>query len=156
MSLWSYLVRSRSHKLQLLNSSTDIVPSGGNSSNKKQTPVRLANGAIAKSSIASSQANKSHLQKNENKQAVKKSPKVLQNTALREKFVPVSLTGGASNSIDYSCVKCGAVFTNEKLMEKHYALNHEFRCKFCELVLDKDNYGVHLRQHLAKERRKNQ
>ena len=138
----------------MLNSSTDIVPSGGNSSNKKQTPVRLANGAIAKSSIASSQANKSHLQKNENKKSL--SPKVLQNPALREKFVPVALTGGASNSIDYSCVKCGALFTNEKLMEKHYALNHEFRCKFCELVLDKDNYGVHLRQHLAKERRKNQ
>ena len=121
--------------------------------------MRLANGAIAKSSIASSgAANKSHLQKIEDKLPVKTrpGPKVLQNAALREKFVPVSLTGGASNSIDYSCVKCGALFTNEKLMEKHYALNHEFRCKFCELVLDKDNYGVHLRQHLAKERRKNQ
>ena len=29
-----------------------------------------------------------------------------------------------------------------------------FRCKFCEKIMDKDVYGVHLRQHLATERRK--
>lgn len=52
----------------------------------------------------------------------------------------------------FRCVKCRNAFMNEKVMEKHYAANHEFQCKFCDLVMDKDYYGAHLRQHLAKER----
>ena len=49
-----------------------------------------------------------------------------------EKFVPISdgTTGGGSagGSLNYRCKKCRMVFnSNEKVMEKHYFANHEFR-----------------------------
>ncbi len=52
------------------------------------------------------------------------------------------------------CVACCALFTSEKLLEKHYYANHEFQCKFCDLKMDKDVYGDHLRAHLANERKR--
>jgi len=78
------------------------------------------------------------------------------NKNLMEKFVPITdSNGGSGGSLSYRCTKCRSVFnSNEKVMEKHYFANHEFRCKFCDQVMDKDVYGAHLRQHLASERRK--
>ena len=64
---------------------------------------------------------------------------------------PPSVTSGKGGN---KCRKCNAFFTSEKLLEKHFLANHEFKCKFCELVLDKDVYGDHLRRHLATERKK--
>ena len=52
------------------------------------------------------------------------------------------------------CTACQKLFTSEKLLEKHYAQNHDFQCKFCHLRMDKDVYGDHLRQHLASQRKK--
>jgi len=52
------------------------------------------------------------------------------------------------------CAACGLTFSSDKLLERHYAANHEFQCKFCDLVMDKDVYGAHLRGHLASERKR--
>jgi len=163
------LVWSRRNKLEIL--TCEKILGNGN----RQSPARLANGAIVKSPIvpavtlqqpiqestvaasspvasaevvSSSSSSSSSISEQQLQQ--QQPSKVLQNAALREKFIPVAAKAG------FACVKCGTAFFNEKLMEKHYFANHEFRCKFCELVMDKDNYGVHLRQHLATERRKNQ
>lgn len=138
------LVWSRNSKLQL----TDKILGS-----TRQSPARLANGAIAKTAnlIGSLVAAppQSLLMSQPPEPLLGCEPRVLQNAALREKFLPIE---GKS---EFKCVKCNQQFVNEKLMERHYFANHEFRCKFCELVMDKDNYGVHLRQHLATERRKN-
>jgi len=153
------LVWNRQKKLEILTS--DKILSQGNG----KKPTRLANGAIAKSELMSPVAvvldnnssvslgatggGNQELDLQHPKQA---SPaavaKELQNEALKEKFLPVGDGSG------FKCTKCNNVFVNEKLMEKHYFANHEFRCKFCEQIMDKDFYGVHLRQHLASERRK--
>ena len=122
---------NRQNKLEIITSDSSRILSGS------QKPARLANGAIAK-----------HLPDQQPQQETLKedSVRVLQNDALKEKFAPVN--------DGFQCVKCRTVFVNEKLMEKHYFANHEFRCKFCEQVMDKDIYGAHLRHHLASERRK--
>lgn len=54
-----------------------------------------------------------------------------------------------------NCSACGMYFNSEKLLEKHFAANHDFQCKFCDQKMDKDLYGDHLRQHLASQRKKN-
>jgi len=58
------------------------------------------------------------------------------------------------SGVGWRCRACAAFFTSEKLLEKHYFANHEFKCKFCEQTMDKDEYGDHLRLHLADERKK--
>ncbi len=54
----------------------------------------------------------------------------------------------------WRCRACNQFFNSEKLLEKHYFANHEFQCKFCDKTMDKDEYGDHLRLHLASERKK--
>ena len=36
------------------------------------------------------------------------------------------------SGVGWRCRACAAFFTSEKLLEKHYFANHEFKCKFCE------------------------
>ncbi len=60
----------------------------------------------------------------------------------------------SSSSSSSSCSACAMTFSSEKLLERHYLSNHEFKCKFCDAKMDKDVYGDHLRAHLATERRK--
>lgn len=65
----------------------------------------------------------------------------------------LSLSSTASSST-VNCAKCNMSFKSKKLLEKHYFSNHEFQCKFCDLKLDKDLYGDHLRMHLANKKKK--
>ena len=51
----------------------------------------------------------------------------LTNEQLREKFVLIT-DGTNGSGLTYRCTKCPNVFNaNEKVMEKHYFANHEFR-----------------------------
>lgn len=94
-----------------------------------QGPMRLANGAIAK---------------------VKPS--------VQAKSTKIAMLKGnlceSGEDKGFKCSKCTQVFTNLKVLEKHFFSNHLFPCKFCAQVMDKDEYGQHLRQHLTSERRK--
>ena len=61
-----------------------------------------------------------------------------------EKFVPISdgTTSGSGGSLNYRCKKCRMVFnSNEKVMEKHYFANHEFRYQNFELSNEIENLG---------------
>ena len=54
---------------------------------------------------------------------------VFSNKSLMEKFVPImDSASGSGGSLSYRCTKCRSVFnSNERVMEKHYFANHEFR-----------------------------
>ena len=65
-----------------------------------------------------------------------------------------SMSMTAMNPSVSRCSACNQLFTSEKLLEKHFAQNHDFQCKFCHQRMDKDVYGDHLRQHLASQRKK--
>lgn len=67
---------------------------------------------------------------------------------------PVAVPSAASVTSAMKCKACNLFFTSEKLLEKHYFANHEFKCKFCDKTMDKDEYGDHLRVHLASERKR--
>ena len=46
---------------------------------------------------------------------------------------PAVVAGNKTESgAGWRCKACAAFFTSEKLLEKHYFANHEFKCKFCE------------------------
>ncbi|TRY79447.1 hypothetical protein TCAL_07550 [Tigriopus californicus] len=68
--------------------------------------------------------------------------------------VPPPPTPAPSAASAMKCKACSLFFTSEKLLEKHYFANHEFKCKFCDKTMDKDEYGDHLRVHLASERKR--
>lgn len=104
-----------------------------------QHPPRLSNGAIAKSAGGGLSKRKRRA----------KPPPAEQTEQLTKTGRFVTNPFG-----QLKCIKCTQTFTNEKLLDKHYLANHDFQCKFCDQIMDKDVYGSHLRLHLASQKKK--